>query len=371
MKHGVLVVLFPLLLATACGTAVESTAPDATQAPADAATSTPTAEAAATEEPTSAPTDSPEPTEATTSTPTAESAPTEASAATLTPAPTTAPQTSGTAGFRDSLAVADQFVLNLSSVPAPPDDQVYQGWLVSDDGTTTSVGVVNLNPVGNVALEWNSPSSENLLGRYARFEVTLEVAEGSTSPTGQAALAGGLEGETLANARRLFVKNEGEPATPLDTALALGLGAQTDVAVQHVQNAVNAAAIGSLPEMRIHLEHVVNIIEGAAGPRFDDHDGNGVAENPGDGFGVIGYSSQIAQALSEQQSVATAAVEVETQSAAIQDKALEILIVEDLATATAQLAELKAMADQLKAGPVADLYVAAQDAIRFEVGASP
>ncbi len=371
MKYRVLVVLFPLLLATACGTAVESTAPDATQAPADAATSTPTAEAAATEESTLAPTDTPEPTDAATSTPTAEAAPTEAPAATPTPAPTTAPQTSGTAGFQDNLAMADQFVLNLSSVPAPPDGQAYQGWLVSDDGTTTSVGVVNLNPDGSAALEWNSPGSENLLGHHARFEITLEVAEGSTSPTGQAVLAGGLEGETLANARRLFVKNEGEPATPLDTALALGLGAQTDVAVQHVQNAVNAAAIGALPEMRIHMEHVVNIIEGAAGPRFGDHDGNGVAENPGDGFGVIGYSSQIAQALSDQQSVAAAAVEVETQSATIQDKALEILTLEDLATATAQLAELSALADQLKAGPIADLYGAAQDAIHFEVSTSP
>jgi hypothetical protein len=228
-----------------------------------------------------------------------------------------------------------------------------------------------MNADGSVALEWNSPGSENLLGRHARFEITLEVAEGSDSPTGQAVLAGGLEGETLASARRLFVKNEGEPSTPLDTALALGLGAQTDVAVQHVQNAVNAAAIGALPEMRIHLEHVVNIIEGAAGPRFGDHDGNGVAENPGDGFGVIGYSSQIAQALGDQSSVAAAAVEVETQSAAIQDKALEILPMEDLAAATAQLAELSAMADQLRAGPVANLYAAAQDAIQFEVSSSP
>jgi hypothetical protein len=69
--------------------------------------------------------------------------------------------------------------------------------------------------------------------------------------------------------------------------------------------------------------------------------------------------------------VAAAAVEVETQSATIQDKALGILSVEDLAAATAQLAELSAMADQLKAGPVTDLYNATQDAIHFEVSASP
>jgi hypothetical protein len=51
MKFRVLVVLFPLLLVTACATAVEPTAPVAAQVPADVATSAPTAEAAATEPP--------------------------------------------------------------------------------------------------------------------------------------------------------------------------------------------------------------------------------------------------------------------------------------------------------------------------------
>ena len=366
MKYRLWIVLIPLLLAVSCGPAPEATAPptviveaEATQPPAPTATPepaipTPTAEASQADPPTAAPTEPPA------RTPTA---PTTAAAT-----PTPVPEAGGTAGFRDNLAIADQFVLNLTGVPTPPDGQAYQGWLVGDDGTTLSIGVLSLNPDGAVALEWNSPTGENLLARYARFEVTLEATEGIPSQTGQVVLAGGLGGETLAKARRTFVKNEGEPATPLDTALALGLNAQTDIAVRHVENAVNAAAIGALPEMRIHLEHVVNIIEGAAGPRFSDYDGNGVAENPGDGFGVIGYSSQIAQLLGDQRSVVTAATEVQTQGAAIQDKSLEIITLEDLATATAQLAELKAMADQLKAGPAIDLYRSAQDAASFMVG---
>ena len=361
------IVLIPLLLAVSCGPAPEATTPptalveaEPTQPP-EPATPTPTTEATQGDRPTAAPTEPPA------STPTTVPPSPTTAAATATPVP----EADGTAGFRDNLAVADQFVLNLTDLPAPPDGQAYQGWLVGDDGTTLSIGVLSLNPDGAVGLEWNSPSGENLLGRYARFEVTLEAAEGSHSQTGQVVLAGGLGGETLAKARRTFVKNEGEPATPLDTALALGLNTQTEVAVQHVENAVNAAAIGALPEMRIHLEHVVNIIEGAAGPRFSDYDGNGVAENPGDGFGVIGYSSQIAQLLSNQQSVVTAATEVQIQGAAIQDKSLEIITLEDLATATAQLAELKAMADQLKAGPAINLYRSAQDAVSFTVGPVP
>jgi hypothetical protein len=264
--------------------------------------------------------------------------------------------------------VGDQFVLSMVDVPAPPGGQAYQGWLVGDDGALTDVGVLNLNPDGSVNLAWNSPNSENLLSRYARFQVTLEPAGGSASPSGPVVLAGGLDGEVLTAARRLFVRNDAEPVTPLNTAFTLGLKAQTDVAVQHVQNAVNAAAIGAMPEMRVHLEHVVNILEGAAGPRFGDYDGSGVAENPGDGFGVKGYAGEVARLLSGQEAVANAAAEVQTQSAAIQDRCLEILAVQDMPAAAARLAELKTLADQLKAGPVVGLYQAAQEAVGFQVG---
>lgn len=389
MKHRVLAIIFLLLLATACGPASEATTPSTptpTLAATEPATSMPTVALAATEPAAPTPTAVPVTTEPPTPTAAVEAVsasatpvPTEpppptattAPAATPTSSPTSAPQGGGSAGFRDSLAVADQFVLNLTNVPAPPNGQAYQGWLVGDDGTTTSTGLLNLNPDGSASLEWNSPNSENLLGGYARFQVTLEPAAGSPSPAGQVVFAGGLEGQALANARRLFVRNDGEPATPLDTAFTIGLRAQADIAAQHVQNAVNAAAIGALPEMQLHLEHVINALEGQGGPRFGDYTGDGRPENPGDGFGVIGYSSQIAQLLSDQPSVATHAADVQAQSAAIQDKSLEILGIQDMAAASARLGELSAMASQLKAGPVAGLYRAAQDAISFRVSAAP
>jgi hypothetical protein len=40
---------------------------------------------------------------------------------------------------------------------------------------------------------------------------------------------------------------------------------------------------------------------------------------------------------------------------------------DDMVAATAQLGELQALAEGLKAGPVSGLYQAAQDAISFEV----
>lgn len=285
--------------------------------------------------------------------------------ATLAPLPI--PQTDGLAGFRDQLAVADQFFVTLTDVPTPPSGRSYQVWLLGDDGTIISVGMLALAPDGNATLIWNSPNSENLLSRYVRFQVTLESEAGSASPTGKVVFAGGLEGAALTNARRLLVRNDSEPATPLNTAYALGLLAQTDIAAQHIQNASNAAAIGAQAEMRAHLEHIVNILEGMGGPRYGDHDGNGTAENPGDGFGVIGYSGQIAEMLTGQETVFETNTSIQAQSAAIQDRCLEILQLEDLAAATAQLTELQQMIDQFKTGPVASLYQAAQDSMRFEV----
>lgn len=270
------------------------------------------------------------------------------------------------AGFRDYLAVADQFYLTLNGVPAPPTGQIYQGWLLADDGAFLSVGTLPLSPEGQIGFVWNSPSGENLLTRYTRFQITLEPGTGSANSTGKALFAGRLDGAALANARRLFVKNAGQPATPLDTAFATGLLAQTDIASQHVQNAINAAAIGAQVEMQAHLEHVINILDGLGGARYGDHDGSGTAENPGDGFGVIGYSGQVAGLLTGQ-AASEMDAGIQAQSAVIQEHCLEVVKLQDLEVAKTQLGEIKRLMEQLQTGLVAELYRAAQDAVHFEV----
>lgn len=298
-------------------------------------------------------------------------------------------QLEGVGAFRDKFATADQFVLELSGITAPPGGQAYQGWLLGEDGTSvTSIGVLAVGSDGNVKLEWNSPNGENLLARYARFHATLEPAGGSASPTGKIVYAGGLEGAALAQARQLFVKSEIQVAAPggceaptplpggdpmvhpeqaaqtLNTALAIGLVAQTQLAVQHVQNAANAAAIGSQPEMRSHLEHVINILDGAAGPRFGDHTGDGRAENPGDGLGVLNYLKHIAALYADDHPVSVAA---QAQVDPLEAKCLEIIQAQDLAAAAPQLRELEAMAGQFQTGSVATLYQALQEMTSFKI----
>lgn len=75
-----------------------------------------------------------------------------------------------------------------------------------DEGTVLGVGMLTLAADGTATLMWISPNSENLLGRYAHFQITLEPEAGSANPTGKVVFAGGLEGEASINARRLFGK---------------------------------------------------------------------------------------------------------------------------------------------------------------------
>jgi hypothetical protein len=267
------------------------------------------------------------------------------------------------AGFESQFAIADQFLLMLTGVPAAPQGQAYQGWLVSDDGALLSVGQLAPAADGSLSFGWTSPTGENLLTRFTGFEITLEPADGSDSPTGKIVYAGDMDSAQAANARLLFVTNTGEPATPLNAPLIPGLLTQLDIAIQHIQNAQNAEAIGAAQEMHVHLEHVVNILEGADGPRFKDYNGDGAAQNPGDGFGVKGYARQVAAVLNAPE----LATPVETSVNALQDQALTVFELTDLTQAAELLTTLHTAAVSLRDTTVAELYHQADKTAWFPV----
>lgn len=270
----------------------------------------------------------------------------------------------GDAGYRDQLAVADEFFLTLNHVPQPAAGMIYNGWLRDERGQTVNIGQLVVAANGSAALVWISPTGENLLRRYTQFLLTLEPDAGVAHPTGAVAAVGSLEGADLALARRLLVINKGDPATPHDTALARGMMDETQLAAQHLQNAKNAAALDALPEMCAHLEHIVNILEGIGRPRYGDHDGNGAAENPGDGFGVVGYAAQIAALLPGESEISA---RIERQSAAIEQICLEIIALDDPAVIGARLADAEVLMAQMQNELVSRLYQAAQDTDHFPV----
>ena len=71
----------------------------------------------------------------------------------------------------------------------------------------------------------------------------------------------------------------------------LGVGARREIGVARLHAELAKAAVddGDVDGAKQHAEHVVNILEGASGENFVDLDGNGTAQNPGDGFGALLY----------------------------------------------------------------------------------
>jgi hypothetical protein len=280
-----------------------------------------------------------------------------------------APAAGGHVYFRDHLAIGDQIMLTMHGVAPPAAGFVYEGWLIADDGVTEiSTGVFETDANGNADYTWTSPTGENLIAGYASFIVTLEpVDDSDPSRSNEVVFRGAADPDTLIAARRIFVTNDGEPSTPRDVSYGQGLLTQSGIANSHILNAFNAAAIGAYAEMRIHSEHVINIVEGTNGPRFADYNGDGRAENPGDGFGALPYARQIAVLLP---ALSDESRPTEALLVAIQDKAEEVSAAPDIASAQSALDEFKALSEQLSDAASA-LYAAAQAAVGYPVQPVP
>jgi hypothetical protein len=377
-----ILMLITAIALSACGggESAEPTATQvATQAPAAPPTDIPPAQPtelpAQPTEPPARPTEAPlasTDTPAATATTPPEPTPPPVATATDTPEPTLAPAPAaeGRVSFRDNLAMADQLVLTMRGVAPPPDGFVYEGWLIANDGVTEiSSGVFEVGTDGSVDYAWTSPTGENLIAKYASFAVTVEPADDSDpGPSNEVAFRGAAAPDTLVAARRVFAVNDGEPATPRNTSYGQGVLTQSQVAKDHSLNAFNAAAIGAYAEMRLHCEHVINSIEGTAGPRFADYNDDGRAENPGDGFGALAYARQVAALLP---GVSDDLSAVEDLLVAIQDKAEEILAAPDIAAAQPALDEFKAMGEQLLSDAAPTFYAAAQAAVSYPITPTP
>ncbi|MFQ5577703.1 MAG: hypothetical protein ACE5G8_12040 [Anaerolineae bacterium] len=278
--------------------------------------------------------------------------------ATPVPTPAASPAPQGQAHFEDNLGLSDRLVVAAQNLPAPSAG-AYVAW-AQFEGSWQNLGTLQSQADGSAVLNWNSPHSENLLTTLQRVQITREENPGTAQPAGEVILHGELTPGQVVSAQRLFIQNREEPVTPKDTAYAQGLRAQAEVAAQHVQNAANAAAIGALPEAHLHLEHVINVLEGAEGERFGDHTGDGVAQNPGDGFGVRRYAGQIHLLLGRDM---PAEQLVQQTIGEVEDMCLQIIALDDAEAVRAQLQILQDHTTAMQEQAVEALYRQAQQAI--------
>lgn len=155
-------------------------------------------------------------------------------------------------------------------------------------------------------------------------------------------------------------------SAPADGGISPASGAyeQSQVMSQHAALSLTVASSGDLNGARQHAEHVINIIVGESsgdqfGIAYGDHDGNGTAENPGDGIGVWPYTNDAVAQLDsllaspdtpeDQKPPLTSArqclVNLREQAKVVLDRAQAVMASSDVSSAASVAEAMAAAAD--------------------------
>src|SRR6185503_8435180 len=147
---------------------------------------------------------------------------------------------------------------------APEAGQVYTAWLASAD-SSLPLGPLQASTGGALALNYTSPTQENLLAKYDRVYVTKGAPADATTEVKNVVLTGALPEKALVHIRHVLFSIGN---TPGKIGFALGLRQETDELLRHAQFLKDAFDAGNFALERVHSEHLVNIIEGSQGQDF-------------------------------------------------------------------------------------------------------
>ncbi|NNM53994.1 MAG: hypothetical protein HKM05_04640 [Spirochaetales bacterium] len=260
----------------------------------------------------------------------------------------------GQAVIFDEYAQDDALAISVKGVPPEPQGFVLQGWLL---GPSSALNLGLLTPKkGRIDFHWNSPQGKNLVHEYTKVEATWEPVSVRNSPTGKVVFSGKIP----LLGQQLFQQTGKAPQAP-----AIGLQSQVDLSAEHAGMARAAAQLEDWSEMKAHLEHVINILEGRHGALFGDYLGTGVPQNPGDGWGAKTYAEEVKNLLSSagQNSVNAVYQKFQAETSAVENTCLAMLKHFQVTKVPTLLAELTKTVNQLKAGPAHQLYQFAQQTL--------
>ncbi len=188
--------------------------------------------------------------------------------------------------FQDGAASMDQVSVTALNMPQPPEGRQYEAWLVNVGGEVRrSLGRLELGADGNGRLAFVDDEGRNFLERYDRLEITLESnPDPNPNPSGELAYSVSLPPEGLKHVRHLLVSFG---AAPAGTALVRGLLRDAILIDQGAQQILAAFQAGDEAAVRLQAEGLVNLIVGKQSPEFQDWNGDGSVDDPGDGYGML------------------------------------------------------------------------------------
>ena len=195
--------------------------------------------------------------------------------------------TFGKVSFSTGTTLGDTITLQLENVRQPPSGENYVAWLKNTvSGTMLRLGTINVDGLGSGVFSYTSADGSALPTLYNAVLITHEDGL-PDAPSADVVYSGYVPIEVTHTLGEILIgmKNmddpipEGVPEEMQDSLINAAL-AEARIGQRHAGLAAGARTVGS---MHTHAEHTVNILRGTN----DDLDGNGRAENPGRGFGVL------------------------------------------------------------------------------------
>src|SRR5205085_6469791 len=119
---------------------------------------------------------------------------------------------------------------------------------------------------------------------YDRVYITKVPDITAATEVANVIMAGTLPAAELAHIRHVLFSYD---TAPNKIGFALGLRQELDELLQHAQLLKGELDAGRLSGEQLHVEHIINIIEGRQGQHFGDLNHDGKVQNPGDGFGLL------------------------------------------------------------------------------------
>ncbi len=193
-------------------------------------------------------------------------------------------QASGALAWRDQVLRNDSTIISVSGLASPESGQTYAAWI---SGKDSSLALGKLSGSGDtLTLTYVSPTNVNLLSTFERVYITKGPEAEATAEIKNVVLTGALPEKALVHIRHVLFSIGN---TPGKIGFALGLRQETDELLRHAQFLKDALDAGDFPLVKVHAEHIANIIEGS---EAHDVNGDGKIQNPGDGFGLLPNGEQ-------------------------------------------------------------------------------
>jgi serine/threonine-protein kinase len=200
--------------------------------------------------------------------------------------PTTEDAAVGRLRFQDGTGLADQVTISTASLEAPPQGSQYEAWLIQDDGEQRiSIGVITFDQQNQGSLAFVDGEGQNLLGTYRTLEITREP-DPDTSPnsSNEVAFSASLPPEGLTHVRHLLFSFG---ATPAKVGFIHGLEADTLLLNESAQQLLASFETGDEAGLDLHAERMLNMILGNQSEEYQDWNGDGAVDDPGDGYGLL------------------------------------------------------------------------------------